>query len=497
MSGGIEMDRARFRVITGGRRRGGAVVPCLQLPPPPDMGPAELAAEIAELYTLALIRDVPFSALRDPHHAVWIDGSTRVTLHELLCEMRSLGWYDSRGGTLVAQEVSDTALQRRAQRLNVEGQLTLNGLFRGMVPGQAAKGPLSLFHWVDRSAPDQREVAGAAPDAEAPMSAWVEWVARQSGAVLAMPTAAADDLSPLATPRQLVARLQDTHPCRVHYNAALMLLARGTAFDPGLGVGLWPEGEDDPVTAQRVLALMTEAAERAFEAVMRRQARSDRLSPPAVTAARLGGLLARSERRAEASDLLGKVAAELRTYAPNLLHWISRVNRQSPNGLRGAMRYLLPDMSPDEVPPQPSDCALQVVVAGALTTLFKALFDTRPAPRLRVATDPEPGIDIGAEADRLAADIALSRTLCGAQLPAEAHQNLRIGEALALQVLQGWMLKLGRGVSTELVDFDGSALRLESHPRHGGDMAVALRRDGRPVRFPMVAERASVHLAVI
>ncbi|SDG48820.1 bromoperoxidase [Alloyangia pacifica] len=497
MTDRTEMDRPKFRVITGGRRRGGAVAPCLMLPPPPDMGPSELAAEIAELYALALIRDVPFAALKDPHHAVWVDGSTRFTLHELLCEMRSLAWYDTRGGILSAQTVSDAALQRRAQRLNGEGQLTLNGLFRGVVPGQAAKGPLSLYHWIDRSAPEQREIAGAAPDAEAPMSAWVEWVARQSGAVLAMPTATADDLSPLATPRQLVARLQDSHPCRIHYNAALMLLARGTAFDPGLGAGLWPEGEDDPVTAQRVLALMTEAADRAFEAVMRRQARADRLSPPAVTAARLGGLLARSELRAEGGEQLREVADELQTYAPNLLHWITRLNRQSPNGLRGAMRYLLPDMSPDEIPPQPSDCALQVVVAGALSTLFKALFDTRPAPRLRMATDPEPGVDIGAEADRLAADIALSRTLSGAQLPAETHQNLRIGEALALQVLQGWMLTLGHGVSMDLVDFDGGALRLESHPRHAGDMAVALRRDGRPVRFPMVAERASVHLAVI
>ncbi|MBE9639360.1 bromoperoxidase [Salipiger pacificus] len=455
------------------------------------MPPSELAAEIAELYALALIRDVPFAALQDPHHAVWIDGSTRFTLHELLCEMRSLGWFERRGAALARE--SEGSRQRRAQRLNREGQLTLGGLYSWAVAGQSVQGPISLFHWVDRSAPELQDIVGAAPDAEAPMSAWVDWVARQSGAALAVPTAEADALSPLGTPRELVARLQASHPCRVYYNAALMLLARGTAFDPGLS----PTGTDDPVSAQRVLALMAEAAERAFETVMRRQARADRLSPPMVTAARLGILLARGDAPLDKSDSLHEVADELQTYAPNLLHWITRMNQQAQKGLRGAMTYLLPELTPEEVPPQPSDSALQVVVAGALSTLFKALFDTRPAPRLRMATDPEPGIDIGGEADRLAVDIALSRTVCGAQMPAETHQNLRIGEALALQVLQGWMLKLAQGVSMEMTDFDGCALRIESYLRSSGEIAVALRRDGRPVRFPMVAERASAHLAVI
>ncbi|WP_353475336.1 bromoperoxidase [Salipiger sp. H15] len=487
------MDKARFQVIAGGRRPGSAVTPCLQLPPPPDMGAAELAAEIAELYVLALIRDVPFAAMQDPHCAVWVDGSTRFTLHEALCEMRSLSWFDQGVAPVATEPGCEHARQRRAQRMNREGQLTLGGLFQGAAPGSGAARPLSLFHWVDRNAPGLQDTSGAAPDAEAPMSAWVEWVARQSGAALALPSAEAVGLSPLGTPRQLVERLQSSHPCRVYYNAALMLLARGTAFDPGLS----PGEDEDPVSAQRVLALMAEAAERAFEAVMRRQARPDRLSPPAVTAARIGGLLEREDLTAEGSDVLRGAAEELQTCAPNLLHWVARLNRQGQPGLRGAMSYVLPGMGDEALPPQPSDSALQVVVAGALSTLFKALFDTRPAPRLRMATDPAPGFDLGAEADRLAADIALSRAACGAQLPAENHQNLRIGEALALQVLQGWMSRLGQGVSMELTDFDGQPLRLESHVRRSGEIGVALRRDGRPARFPMVADRPSSHLAVI
>lgn len=487
-----EIENARFQVIDGGRRPGSAVTPCLYLPPPPAMDAAELAAEIAELHALALIRDVPFSALRDPHCAVWVDGRTRFTLHELLCEIRSLSWFERGADPRAAGSVTESARLRRAQRLNREGQLTLRGLFHGAVVGAGDAAPLSLFHWVDRTAPELVDTSGEAPDAEAPMSAWVDWVARQSGAALALPDAEATGLSPLDTPRHLVERLHASHPCRVYYNAAMMLLARGTAFDPGLD----PQDDDDPVTAQRVLALMAEAAARAFDAVMRRQARPERLSPPAVTAARIGGLLDR-DGPAEGSDPLRGAADELQTYAPNLLHWVQCANRQSGRGGRGPMGYLLPGMDGAAIPPQPSDSALQVVVAGALSTLVKALFDTRPAPRLRMATEPDPGFDLGTEADRLAADIALSRAICGAQLPAENHQNLRIGEALALQVLQGWMLQLPHGVAMEMTDFDGHALRLESYQRRGGGIGVALRRDGRPARFPMVADRPDVHLAVI
>jgi len=58
------------------------------------MGPAELAAELAELYALSLVRDLPFALMQDPHCTIWIDGTTRFTLHELLCELRSLSWFD-------------------------------------------------------------------------------------------------------------------------------------------------------------------------------------------------------------------------------------------------------------------------------------------------------------------------------------------------------------------------------------------------------------------
>lgn len=481
-----KVDTSRFQVIDGGRRTGGGVTPCLQLPPPPQMAAPELAAELAELYALALIRDVPFSALRDPHCVIWVDGRTRFTLHELLCEIRSLSWFDRRCEGALAPESE----ARRAQRLGRDGQLTLGRLFgAGDGPGTS----LSLFHWVDRSAPDLQDTSGAAPDAEAPMSAWVDWVARQSGAALALPTAEAEELSPLDTPRQLVERLQAAHPCRVFYNAALMLIARGTAFDPGLDCG----AGEDPVSAQRLLALMSEAAERAFEAVMRHQSRADRPSPPAVTAARVGGLLARDDLRPGKGDPLRGAAEELRTYAPNLLHWIELANRQGQRQPRRSLAHMLPEMTAGGVPPQAADSALQVVIAGALSTLFKALFDTRPAPRLRMATDPEPGIDIGREVERLARDIARAPVIFGAQFPAETHQNLRIGEALALQVLQGWVRGLPQGVSMEMTDFDGHALRLDSHLRRSGAVGVTLRRDGRPTRFPMLAERRSAHLAVI
>ncbi|WP_235953008.1 bromoperoxidase [Salipiger sp. PrR002] len=491
MIGRIDTDKERFKVIEGGRGPKGAVPPCVQLPPPPQMGSAELAAEMAELYAMMLLRDTPFSAMTDPHHAIWIDGRTRFTLHELLCEMRSLSWYDHERRTATPGE---PGVRRRQLRLNREGQLTLASMYRGTLAPAAPGGqPLSLFHWIDRCAPDLLAEPCAAPDAEAPMSAWVDWIGAQSGAALALATAEPSAMSPLVTPRDLAFRMQDSHPCRVYYNAALMLLARGSEFDPGLE----PQGSEDPVSAQRLLSLMAEGAERAFEAAMRLRGRDDRSSPPATTAARLAAILGRDEIPAGTAPELRGAAEDLQTYAPNLLHWVSRWNAARGRTRRANAPYMLSELEVGGLRRHPSDAALQVVVAGALSTLFKALFNTRPAPHLRMATDPAPGFDLAVEADQLAADVALSAAASGAQFQAESHQNLRIGEALALQVLRGWLAQLPQRASMDLTNFDGKPLRIESHIGRLGAPEVALRRDGRPARFPLVADRPDAHLAVI
>ena len=202
-----------LRVIEGGQPASAGPANCLQLPPPPRMGPAELAAELAELYVLALVRDLPFSAMRDPHCKIWIDGMTHFTLHELLCELRSLSWFDDQAlpvpgpveTVFCSRTVCGEADHRRGLRRNGDGQLTLRTLFRGVVAHGGEETRLSAFHNTDRDGCGDPDPCDP-PEAEAPMSQWLDWVERCSGAALALPGRGEEIGAGLATPRALVTR---------------------------------------------------------------------------------------------------------------------------------------------------------------------------------------------------------------------------------------------------------------------------------------------------
>jgi hypothetical protein len=473
--------------------------PNLQLPAAPHMGPAELAAELAELYALSLVRDLPFALMQDPHCTIWIDGTTRFTLHELLCELRSLSWFDDQAlpvpgpieTVLCSRTVCGEADHRRGLRLNGDGQLTLRTLFRGVVARRGPEMRLSAFHRADPDARTDLEFSEA-PDATAPMSRWLDWIERCSGASLTLPDE--PEMAPpgVDTPRALVERIHQSHPCRTYFNAVLRLLARGAEFDPGLR----PLAGEAPLAPQGILSMMAEAADLAFSSAMRMQGRADRLSRPGVFAARITSLLRTDEMPAQENGTLRAAAEELSHKAPNLLHWIDRYNRvHGRDGLDG-QTLLLPAMR-GAVPQHRADYVAQAMIAGALSTLLKALFDSRRHARLRMVGADKCGVDICSEADRLAADVALARSVAGGYFQAENHQDLRLGEALACQVLRSRLEAQGRSLSLGFTDFDGRAVTLSVHPRglHGGH--ATFQRDGRLAPWPMERMRSGAHLAVV
>ncbi|MFC4733611.1 bromoperoxidase [Salipiger abyssi] len=497
----VRTDSARtgFRVIEGGREPGTPPTMSLQLPPPPEMGPAELAAEMAELYALSLVRDLPFSVMQDPHCRIWIDGTTHFTLHELLCELRSLTWFDEQAlpvpgpveTVFSSRTVCGEADHRRGLRRNGDGQLTLRSLFRGVVGHNGEALRLSAFHHTDRDGEVELEPSEP-PAPDAPMSRWLDWIERFSGAALALP-GRGDEITPgLATPRELVARVQQSHPCRIYYNAVLRLLARGVKFDPGLQAA----GEAAPVSAQNILSLMAETADRAFDAAMRAHGRTNRLSRPGVFAARLTALLQQEDPMAGEPSVLRGCAEELSGKAPNLLHWVDRMNRAFGRDAGRVPMLLVPPLK-SSVPLHRADYAAQAVIAGALSTLLKALFDTRRHARLRMVGSDGSGVDIGTEADRLAADIALARSVAGGYFQAENYLDLRLGEALACHVLRERLEMLGQSAALGFTDFNGAPVSIAVNPSGQGQGHATFHRDGRHAPWPMEALRASTHLAVV
>ena len=497
MSFGLETHQNGLRVIDGGRRPDTPAGFHLQLPAAPRMGPAELAAELAELYALALVRDLPFELLQDPHCEIWIDASTHFTLHELLCELRSLSWFNDQAlpfpgpvqTVLCSRTVCGDADQRRGLRLNGDGQLTLRSLFRGVVAHRGPQIRLSTLHVTDRPSCAETEPS-TPPEADAPMSQWLGWIERCSGASLVQRGHAGQGQEAITTPRALVARLNSSHPGRIYFNAALRLLGRRAPLDPGLEAAL-----PGAVSAQSLLSMMAECAERAYTAAMRMQGRADRLSRPAVTAARITALLAREDQLGDSTSELAACAGELAGKTPHLLHWVDRMNRAQ-RGPRGEGPDLhLPSLH-DDRPSHRADHVAKAVVAGALSTLLKAVFDSRRHARLRMVGSQGAGIDIGAEADRLAADVALARSVSGTFFQAENYRDLRLGEAIACHVLRRRLEAQGQSLSLGFSNFDGQLVDLAVHPRGAGGHAT-LRIDGRLAPWPMEAGRGGSHLAVV
>ena len=106
--------------------------------------------------------------------------------------------------------------------------------------------------------------------------------------------------------------------------------------------------------------------------------------------------------------------------------------------------YLLTQAYPEGAPLHPSYPAGHAVVGGACVTVLKAFFDedfVMPDP---VVPDGDgralgaysgPDLTVGGELNKLAVNVAMGRNFAGIHYRADAESGLRLGEAVALEVL--------------------------------------------------------------
>ncbi|MBV7394770.1 bromoperoxidase [Mameliella sediminis] len=483
-------SKARFGVIHGDGK-GKSLRDRITLPPAPSLSAAELAADMAEIFALGLVQDLRAEALQDPHCAVRIDGATRFTMHELLCELRNLGWFD--GGAAARQAATesgqDEAAQRRALRRNAEGQFTLRSLLRGGVALRGGGPVLSAFWDSDHMVSTTPRAAGEWPSEDAPLSEWIGWCADHSRAGLQLPwSAVLPPLDPSLGDR--AAALHRTPAARPFHNAALIALARGMAMASGLpGPELW--------TGSRLMSLMAEGESLACQFVQAQAAQKGRLSRPAVVAAQMTAWLSQDDRAVAGGEGYRIAAEELAAAAPNLLHWVSRANRARRGPQRSDPALFLPLAGPERQHLNPSDLGAHVVVAGVLATLIKAVFDTSRRTQLQPVGQRAPALALEDQADRLAANIGLLRCVSGGFFPSENIQDLRLGQAIALHLLRDRMEQDNRSADLSFRDFDGQSLHVQAHPRRFGRGYAELRRDGTPVAWPQEARHPAAHLTAV
>lgn len=492
-------ENVPFTVITGGAGPTGADLADLPLPIAPQICASELAAQMAEMFAMGLVSGCGPNDLANPHCSVRIDRATRFNLHELLCELRSLPWCDSKTSPRAVAPSANTspahpseADLRRAGVWNGAGEMTLATLFSAGINHGPGGLRLSQLFSTDRKVAEP-EGPITPPSADARLSQWVRWCARHSGAGLAIPGQDTSNPQP-QTLAALTSRVCTTPAARPFQSAALAALANGTALDPGLV----PHGLEAPGwTGGRVFSLIAQAEIYARRAAMRRLTEADRLSRPAVTAARMTVHLAQEERHISAGDARYREAADqLVQFAPNLLSWVSKANAAA----RGAQRFehsLFLPLGAPAAAYHPSDAAAHVIVAGALATVMKAVFDTSRPSHLRLADRASGRLDLAQELNLLAANYAMARVVSGGYLPAENHQDLRLGQSIGLQILRSALEQDNRSASVQLRGFDGDHLKVVCNPRSFGRGHAELHRDEQAQHWPQDRAKPAAHLTAV
>ncbi|MEO0948353.1 MAG: bromoperoxidase [Cyanobacteria bacterium J06641_5] len=494
-------------------------------PAPPLLGidgeaNPELVLEMAEVYELAILRDVHFNALENDAATPEVDAA--------IARLNALPYIGNQTG--------------RPRKVNSSGILDPQTVFRGSSPGVEVGPYLSQFMLVgntDRNGGgsiangkigygvlqiDQR-VPVAEPGVDY-MTTMADYVTAQRGIRPPQETYVKGDGSIAKPPeipaRRFISTLRDL-ATYVHYdalyeaylNACLILLEMGTPFDPSFdhlsGVGAAAgnaatrrhAGGFALYGGPHVLTLVTEVATRALKAVRFQKFNNHiRLRPEALAA------------RVELARLVSCNTFPDGAIPKGLLEpiWKLRDAMSVNVGGSGTIEAIasgpgnrtnfLPMAFPEGSPMHPAYGAGHATVAGACVTMLKAFFDTSAvlvkrkiedergkgdrfevkfdrcvpgdraiafrAPALGAAAtaplddfDPGEFLTLEGELNKLAANISIGRNMAGVHYFSDYFDSLRMGEAVALGILEEQALTYSTDpFLVSVPTFDGDVVRI-------------------------------------
>lgn len=385
-------------------------------PPAPRFDSAEAAAEMVELYWMALCRDVHFA-----------DYGTHPDVAAAAAEMSSLT--DWKGA-------------------KQNGQVTAQSLFRGFSSNDQIGPYLSQFLWqpVPYGALHFDQLARTVPAGQEFMTDYASFLAMQNGA--AIPQQTFDPTRRyIRNLRDLAEWVHNDPLFQASFNACLILLSYGDqALDPGnpyrsstRQCGFITHG---PVMFQ---ALLGEVALRAMKATwFQKWFIHRRLRPEAF-----GGCVH--------VHATGQANYPLH---PQVLNSQAVQRILAAKGTR-----LLPQVFPEGSPVHPSYTAGHATVAAATITVLKAFFNEGfpiPNPVIPAADGltllPLGGasLTVGTELDKLAANIGIGRDAAGVHWYSDYAESARLGEAVALAFLTELKACFNEPVTWTLRRFDGT-----------------------------------------
>lgn len=398
----------------------GADAGALAISSAPLVGSDELAAEMAELYAMALLRDVPFTTIASGGNSAadavvqalatmpWFNGTTgrsgaageerrRASRHPLGTgqDLFRGSTEGSRTGPWISQFllIGSTNSGRIFQR-PAGGEPQPNDpdepSFRGTRANISTEDGFILY---GTQVIDQRSIV--AQEGIDWMTSWAAWLDCQNGVDFNGLDVFRERRRYLTTPRDIATYVHFDALYQGYLNACLLMLADGDNFPKSRGL---PETSSRTRAAfasfggPHVLSLVTEVATRALKAVWRQKWLHHRRARPEVVAALLT-LHANHPDRITDPALATSLTALASKLPIDLMQRIAAHNTAQ-NARTGApvqpdtsqdfglpeiedeKNYLLPMAFPEGSPTHPAYGAGHATVAGACVTVLKAMFET-------------------------------------------------------------------------------------------------------------------------
>lgn len=467
----------------------------LTMSPAPKLDSAELVTEMIENYSMALLRDCPFAKFGESE-----------TVQRSIQLLNDSPWI----------KCTDSSTLSDAEQKRRRGPFCPQNVFRGVTPGDdfgpyisqfllIGNQPLGAPNGTDPSTNgfirygsvriDQR-VRVATPSLDF-MTTWEAWVDVQNGADLRGRETYEfenDSQDPkyrfIATPRDLATYVHYDALYEAYLNACLLMLEMKVPFDPGLPFQLPDNIDKQQGFAQfggpHILSLVTEVATRALKAVRFQKFNVHRrLRPEAV-----GGLVHRFEDENKDNKGIEVIKTLVKGLGEELLAQVAKYNEiQNRNSDRSGDRsasspsYLLPMAFPEGSPMHPSYGAGHGTVAGACVTMLKAFFDhswelrdkdgnpfayeasadgscLQSATQTLTTENQLKALTVEGELNKLASNISIGRNWAGVHYFTDYIESIRLGEQIALGILEEQKLTYGENFSMTVPLFDGGTVRI-------------------------------------
>jgi len=470
----------------------------IDLWPAPRFASDSTAAEMTELFWMALWRDISLDALQDGDLAVMasvndaIGELSAVFQHAL--DSDQVGQGQDAGRHLRPGLGLGLDLPRGA-----DGRLDLTPmtLFRGGFPDEQYGPLVSQFFLHD--VPFGTQIIRQSQLPYAPRRDYLQsvgdWLMAQNigrdrhGRDYPNSNDIADDRAAYEPLPRYIGTMRDlarfVHKDALHqacFNAALLLLAWGAPVDPGnpYDKQLTRQAGFGTLGGPNLLTMVSEVASRALKVVWRQKWLVHRRLRPEAYA----GLMTMQAFRDQKFGLPEWVFS---TRAAGAIRDMNRdANAGTPHA--GEDNLLLPMAFSSGAPAHPAYGAGHATVAGACVTVLKAWFDeTQPIRpmieaarhpdtrvRLRVlkshrtqgALEPYMGEDaarmtVGGELNKIASNVAVGRTMGGVHWRSDNTRSLRLGEIIATAILAREVKEYAEAdVSLSYRGFDGQDVRI-------------------------------------